>query len=468
MQISSWSVALTRRRAFQALGSGAAAGLLAACRSQPGGEAPKPETSKAPVSIVYATFFPEDRNEIMRPGFEAFAERYPHIKFTIETPPDYRNKLRTLIATGSASDCFIHDVWSAAWYYDSGAIYDIGPFLRRDKIDLKRDYALIGIENWCGKTYGMPFYVTSMVLAYNKTLLKQYGAPDPWERWNGKWTWADFLAVAKQVTKDTNGDGKPDTWGLMMDGNGINNIDRNYQVWCTSNGGETYDVEKMRYTLDDPKTIEGIDFLVKMVHEHKVMVGPEDAAEIAKALPGEPFIHGIIAFRQESSGRLANYRRQVGDRFEWDVVPYPSSGPNVPSIGHSDADVNNVYAHGKNIEAAYEFVKWIGSEVMQKIMGQNKLLIPALLKAQTDPDGFMKPPPQHLNAHTDFFKTGQYRTSFYHYRGLEALAEIDKGLRDAMYLVKSTRQAMLDANQAANALVQYGSCRQEVVWKPRQ
>ena len=390
------------RRTFLGTGiaglSGASALMLGACGQESGaGGSQKPAASAAPADITYQTFFPQQRLDIMEPGFKVFREQNPNVKLNVLFDADHRNKLNTQIAADTAPDLFIHDVWSTAKYVDAGVLLDLTPRLKVDKIDLGRDYYQIGVETWCGKTYAMPFYVTSMLLAYNKDLLRKFGAPDPWEKWNGKWTWDDFLSVAKQVTRPAGGEYAGGSWGLAMDGNGVDNIDRNYQVLMTSNGGETYDVDKMRYTLDDPKTIEAYDFMVKLVNEQKVMLGPTEAADLAKTITGERFVAGVIGFCQELTGRLALYHQQIGSKFEWDVVPFPT-GRGLSFIGHSDADTTQVFGKGKSPDAAYAAAKFIGGEVMQKIMAENKLLIPALRKAAEDKNTFLKSPPKHMDS----------------------------------------------------------------------
>jgi len=426
-----------------------------------------PAAAKAPVEITYQTFFPQQRLDLLAGSFKIFAEKNPSIKANVVFDADHRAKLATQMAADSAPDTFIHDVWSAAKYYEAGGILDLTSRFAVDKIDLARDYSLIGIEQWCGKSYAVPFYVTSMLLAYNKDLLKKFGAPDPWEKWNGQWTWDDFLSVAKQVTKAPGADSPTGSWGLVMDGNGIDNIDRNLQVWMTSNGGETYDVPNMKYTLDDPKSIEAMDFLVKLINEQKVMAGPDDWKKLTDTLgTADPFAAGAVAFRQESTGRLSVYSQQVGDKFEWDVVPFPS-GKGSKFTGHSDADVTNVAAKGKNLDAAYTFAKFLGGEETQGALAQNKLLIPALKKAADDTATFLKPPPKHLQAFVEPLRSGQFRTSFYHYNGLEALRVQNEQLKRAVMKETTVKEAMLEANRAANAQVKFGSCRQTVTWKAR-
>lgn len=468
---------MTSRRAVIFSGATGAASILASALAtagcgqsdRPAGDAPgRPAAGSPPVEIVYQTFFPQQRLDLMAPAIRVFHERQPNVKVNVVTATDHREKLNTQIAADSAPDTFIHDVWSTAKYVDAGALMDLTGRLKTDKIDLARDYYLLGVEQWCAKTYAIPFYVTSMLLAYNKTLLQKYGAPDPWERYNGKWTWDEFLAVARQVTRPAGGEFPQGTFGLALDGNGIGNIDRNYQMWMTSNGGETYDVEKMRYTLDDPRTIEAYEFLVKLVNDHKVMVGPSEWSALAQQSPSsEPFIAGIIGFRQESTGRLSLYQQQIGDKFEWDVVPYPSGNKSVPFVGHSDADTTQVYAKTKHPDQAYTFAKFMGGDVMQQTLAQNKLLIPTLRKAAEDQNTFLKAPPKHMPAFLEPLQSGLFRTSFYHWNGLEAIGLQDEQLKAAMSREKTARDAMLEANRAANAVVKYGNCRQAATWKKR-
>ena len=142
----------------------------------------------------------------MAPGFQVFKERNPNVKLNVLYDADHRNKLNTQIAADSAPDLFIHDVWSTAKYVDANAIADLTGRMKTDKIDLARDYYFVGVEQWCGKTYAFPFYVTSMLLAYNKSLLQKYGVADPWDKYNGKWTWTEFLDTARQVTKPAGGE----------------------------------------------------------------------------------------------------------------------------------------------------------------------------------------------------------------------------------------------------------------------
>ena len=70
--------------------------------------------------------------------------------------------------------CGDNVIWSK--FYNANAILEISDYLKRDKIDLKRDYVLMGSEIRCGKTYAVLFDAGPCAVYYNKTFLKQAGA----------------------------------------------------------------------------------------------------------------------------------------------------------------------------------------------------------------------------------------------------------------------------------------------------
>ena len=58
-------------------------------------------------------------------------------------------------------------MWSK--FYNANAILEISDYVKRDKIDLKRDYVLMGSEIRCGKTYAFLFDAGPRAVCYNRT-----------------------------------------------------------------------------------------------------------------------------------------------------------------------------------------------------------------------------------------------------------------------------------------------------------
>jgi len=110
---------------------------------------------------------------------------------------------------GCVPDMINGNNFSWSEFYNAGYILDLGDYLKRDKIDLgdylKRDkidlrkqYVLMGSEIWCDRHYAMPFDADPRAVYYNKSMLKQAGAPDPWDHLKGQWTFEDMLRIAQR------------------------------------------------------------------------------------------------------------------------------------------------------------------------------------------------------------------------------------------------------------------------------
>ena len=202
-------------RAWSGL-TGALGMALAGC-VRPGGRGLRSggqATSKGPVEITYQTFFAQQRLDIMAPGFQVFKERNPNVKLNVLFDADHRNKLNTQIAADSALDLFIHDVWSTAKYVDANAIADLTGRMKTDKIDLARDYYFVGVEQW-REDLRLPLLRHLHAAGLQQVFAPEVaGVADPWDKYNGKWTWTEFLDTARQVTKPAGGSSPraPSAW----------------------------------------------------------------------------------------------------------------------------------------------------------------------------------------------------------------------------------------------------------------
>ena len=92
------------------------------------------------------------------------------------------------------------DVWDGRTdvllkMYDSGWVLPLDRHLARDKVALDRDWVPTGVERWRQKVYGVPYWADSYAIYYNKTLFRQKGAEDPWERSRnrGQWTLEELV-----------------------------------------------------------------------------------------------------------------------------------------------------------------------------------------------------------------------------------------------------------------------------------
>lgn len=145
-------------------------------------------------------------------------------------------------------------------FFKSGIAYpvsDLGVFDYSDP----NWKGLVPVSTYKGKTYGLyegglPGGPNSGVF-FNKTIFERDGLENPYDLVkNDQWTWDKLVEIATKATKDTNGDGTPDQWGLT--GRFVNK-DVMYSF-----GGEmlTQDADgNFKFAMNDPKAIAGLTYL---------------------------------------------------------------------------------------------------------------------------------------------------------------------------------------------------------------
>jgi multiple sugar transport system substrate-binding protein len=117
------------------------------------------------------------------------------------------------------------------------------------------------MEKVDGKMYGVPTGFVPLSVVYNKTMFEKAGItafPTTWDEW---------VADAKKLTIDKNGDGKPEQYGLALPdhatvGNG---------VWASlfyGNGGSI--AEDGKATLDSPQNRETLAYWSKAVAQDHI------------------------------------------------------------------------------------------------------------------------------------------------------------------------------------------------------
>lgn len=120
-----------------------------------------------------------------------------------------------------------------------------------------------------GKIYaiegsGLP--VVGDCLAVNMDIINSLGLEkDPAAMWeSGEWTWDAFMEVAKKATKDTDGDGKIDQWGISGPVQPI------LEMLTASNNSNFFDDAAKKENFSSKETMEALDMFNKIYNVEKV------------------------------------------------------------------------------------------------------------------------------------------------------------------------------------------------------
>ncbi len=371
-----------------------------------------PPNLKKDVTLRYQTFWAQYRTDILKGSINQFTER-TGVKVTLEALPgaDFRTGLATTMAAGTAADTFIDDVWNMVKYYDANLILDIGERLKADKIDLNTNYGLVGLEQYCGKVYLFPFVLSPHAWYYNKNMLKEVGAKDPWDDLNGQWTFDDFREIALKITQGGNGK----RWGAQLGAA----VEYNWDPIIRTSGGAPTDFKGSppKYTLGSDPSIAALTMIRDWYSKDKIILPPDQSKSLVDQGVTSPFAAKLVGMMEESTGQLTFLMQNVKD-FEWDIAPPLRKSKDVAPTGHADGDSTAISAKTKNPDEAYAFAKHLAGPITQDLLAQNKLLLPAL-KASAGSAAYLNAPPKHMSVFPGIL-AGSYATSFYHGDGLEA------------------------------------------------
>ncbi len=423
----------TAARATTTAGANTPVSAATAAVGKPAGNYAPPPTLKKDVTVRYQTFWAQYRTDILKQSIDQFTQQ-TGVKVNVESIPgaDYRTGLATTMAAGTAPDTFIADIWNAVKYYDAGLILDLSERVKADKIDLNADYGLIGLEQYCGKTMMLPFVLSPHGWYYNKTMLKEVGAKDPWDDLNGQWTYDDFREIAMKVTAGGNGK----RWGAQLGAT----MEYNWDPIIRTLGGATTDFKASppKYAFGSEASIAALTTIRDWYTKDKIILPPDQSKSLVNEGITSPFASKLVAMYEDSTGQLTFLAQNVKD-FEWDIAPPPRKSKDVAPVGHSDGDATMISAKGKNLDEAYAFAKHLAGPTTQDILAKNKLLLPAL-KASASSPAYLEAPPKHMSVFPGIF-TGSYATSFYHGEGLES----------QIAMTAFTEQLVLGSKQPADA-----------------
>ncbi|WP_273333329.1 extracellular solute-binding protein, partial [Dictyoglomus turgidum] len=184
-------------------------------------------------------------------------------------------------------------------------------------------------------------------LYYNKEKFEMAGLPDPLELYKqGKWTWETFFNLGKQLTQDTNGDGKIDQYAYASW--------RTYAPFLWTN-----DVMPIKYVggrpvfnLDNPKAYKAFQAVYEMDAKYKMR--PADWWTD----PQGRFQKGITCMDYWGPWDISNMRNALGKKLG--MVPFPK-GPdtNKKSADEGDDSAWAIASSSKDPELAALYLLWM-------------------------------------------------------------------------------------------------------------
>jgi len=344
----------------------AALPLLAGC----GGDG---EPDGGRITLRYMRWADPSELDATREALAAFELMNPTIRVKLEYTSwgQYHTKLQTLIAGREAPDVF---ALSGLWFHDlreRGLLTDLTPFVDADSlVNLDAFYAPpVDLFTHDGKLYGLPRDFNTIALFYNPDLFDAAGVDYP--DWTGDWS--NLQNAARTLTRDLDGDGRVDQWGLQVS----NDMEVSWGNYVYQAGGNILDAERRHCHLADEEAIGALEFLATLIHEDKVSPSPIDM----ESLSGQPFRNGRIAMITSGSWTLR--RLDETPDFRYGLAPLPH-GKTRAAIANGVA--NGISSSTRHARAAWALTTFLSGDEAQRLLAKSGTSIPALRRVAESPD----------------------------------------------------------------------------------
>lgn len=371
-----------------------------------------------------------------------FEAAHPGVKVNLSWIPwlGAQQKFLTSITGGIAPDVAeLGTTWTPDYAY-MGALEDLTE--RINALGYASEFvpALVESATLDEKLYGLPWYAGNRCMIYRKDWLEEEGIKEFPKTWN------EFIEVTKKLTKDLDGDGKPDRFGFSV--NGGSQHEFMPLIWM--NGAEiAVKTEKgWKSNVNSPEAIEAIRLFADLYLKHKV--SPEGSVTWS-------VLNSRKAFTTETLGIVIDLPLLV-ERFQTDnpdlkgkigVAPIPAVKQTASFTGGSNVVM---FSQSKKKDLAWDYMKLLLEPKHQLAWANLVKFFPARTSILKDPSIANDPV---LSVYADNLKYGRTYPAIHQWGQVENTKILLTAMQEILLEKKSVEQSMADLANAMNLLFGY-------------
>lgn len=335
------------------------------------------------VQITYSFWGTPDEAAAVQQVADKFNGEQDRIEVKVMNIPHdtYIEKLNTMATAGQLPDAGIMSEAGVLQFATTGYLADISGMYGAGESKPLDSIAFKGPD---GKTVAYSAANEVLVLFYNKDLFDKAGVAYPPTSAENAWTWDQFVAAAKKLTFDVNGntpnDPGFDSNRIRQYGAMVENLTWQLEVWALSNGGGFFNADGSQVTIDQAAAVEAIQ---KVADLHL----KDHVAPLSTGLSDDGIQRSIIAgtVAMATGGTwnvgtcLAQARDSEGLNYGIAVLPYMKQKVTICTGGP-----NVVFSQSKHQEEAMEWLKWYSKEENNWGLIESGIWMPILEKWYSD------------------------------------------------------------------------------------
>ena len=305
-------------------------------------------------------------NKALDTLIKKFEKTHPHVKIIYESgipKKNYADWLAEQVLKGEQPDLFMVPENDFSMLASAGALKSLDTLLTDDERTAFYPVAYKAGQ-YQGVSYALPVESNPIMMCVNKDLLEKEGISIP----ESGWTLADFYEICKKVTKDTNGDGVVDQYGIT---------DYTWQQALVAYGGHLTD--KSGINVDSPEMHQALAFMSKldMLSQHYKVTSHD-------------FDEGRVAFYPMSLAQYRTYKPYPYhvakySSFSWTCIPMPTANSKVMGT-QVKTSLFGMSSNTKQEKLAWEFMLLLSQdkESQQTLFekSQGTSVLPSVVKSQ--------------------------------------------------------------------------------------
>lgn len=279
---------------------------------------------------------------ILEDAIRIFEEEHPGV--TVEyvsgiLKEDYSEWLAEQLLSENAPDVF----WILGEDFNDlaeiGALKDLTPFIEKDQEFRVEAFYSSAYEygKYHETQFALPYECAPKLMFVNKSILDQEKLNIP----RDIWTWDEFYEICQKVTKDTDGNGTVDQFGV---------IGYTWKEAFESNGVRLFNEQGTECYLTGAGVEEALNFIEKL-----------DKLNDSYTVTTRDFDLGKVAFQPMSFSQYRAYKPyplsiKKYSNFEWECIPMPA-GPDGDNLSSLDTLMIAMNANTGKARYAWDFIK---------------------------------------------------------------------------------------------------------------
>lgn len=345
-------------------------------------------------------------------------------------------KILAAVVGDAPPDILWYNPTIAGQLVELNALITLDEMLENSPVKAEIDPTLYASMEYNGKIWSVPFATNNVGIFYRPSLFKAAGITELPR------TWQEFQQVAKKLTRDTNGDGQIDRYGMFLPlGKGEFTV-FTWLPFMWSSSGELISGDSQNAAgvvlKDNQGAIAALQYWYKLIQDGSAMLsGPERGYET------EALLSGRVAMQLNGPWTLGELQASGVD---FDVFPIPFGQRPATVIGGENLFLFKTTPERQ--KAAFKFAEYAMSEEFQTELALSTGYLPINLKSRQSAkyQAFVQKVPQ-VKVFLDQAKYGRSRPIFPGYNRISdslgrAIESVLLGKSSPAEALKTTQQRL--------------------------